>query len=162
MRTARLILLVIVAGAFVLAGCGGDKDDTEAKMEEAKEDLAEVAENVKEGVEETAEDMKEGIEEKAGEAKEGIEEKTGEAKEGIEEKAGEVKEGMAAKMEEAKGVVDLANAECPICGMDLKGEHRTFTYEGKKVHVCSEHCQESFMKDPEKHMATLLKEVKDE
>jgi YHS domain-containing protein len=60
-------------------------------------------------------------------------------------------------VDEAKDLVDLANKICPTCGMTLEGEHPTLEYAGKKIHVCGDHCKEAFMKDPEKHLATLTK-----
>lgn len=134
MRITKLLLLAIVAGAFVFVGCGGG-DDAQSNLEQAAEDVAEKAEEVKEGAEDVAEDVKEGVK----------------------ETAEDVKEGIAGKVDEAKDLVDLANKMCPACGMKLEGEHAALEYAGKKIGVCGDHCKEAFMKDPEKHLAKLTK-----
>lgn len=54
----------------------------------------------------------------------------------------------------AEDLVDLANATCPVCGMDIHGEDHA-VYEGQIIHTCSAADAEAFMSDPEKYMAVL-------
>jgi YHS domain-containing protein len=54
----------------------------------------------------------------------------------------------------AEQLVDLANATCPVCGMDIHGDEHA-VYEGQIIHTCTAADAEAFMSDPEKYMAVL-------
>ena len=61
-----------------------------------------------------------------------------------------------AKADAADGTTDKIVSKCPTCmlAMDGKAEFSA-TCGDYTVHLCSEHCKESFTKDPNKALAKL-------
>lgn len=56
-------------------------------------------------------------------------------------------------MQNGKGVIEVAKAKDPICGMEVdeatapKAEHK-----GKTYYFCCDPCKEAFEKEPEKYV----------
>ncbi len=63
---------------------------------------------------------------------------------------------LLAKADAADGTVDQVVTKCVICmlGMDGSAEHSA-SYGGYQLNFCSEHCKESFTKNPEQSLLAL-------
>ena len=64
--------------------------------------------------------------------------------------------GLLAKADAADGTADKILNKCVICmlGMDGSPEHSA-SYGGYQLHFCSEHCKETFTRNPEQSLLAL-------
>lgn len=61
-----------------------------------------------------------------------------------------------AKADAADGKTDKVVSKCPTCMLSMDGSpDHAASHGGYTLHLCSEHCKESFEKDPDKALASL-------